>query len=166
MVVVCRLRNVVDDLPRELLKDKPGLQLFRRLMIAASQITFPCCRQAVSSANPPADRCLEAQPGADHRALPVGRSCVRRRWLLLQVLRRRDDLCVLPSAIDVPVTIMLGSRAGSTLWLCRKRLYLADGAMRARFSTRLQVSGRYFERRDAPTSCSGELARVVHCTDR
>ena len=71
MVVVCRLRNVVDDLPRELLKDKPGLQLFGRLMITASQITFPCCRQVVSSENPPADRCLEAQTGADHRALPV-----------------------------------------------------------------------------------------------
>ena len=71
MVVVCRLRNDVDDLPRELLKDKPGLQLFGRLMIAASQITFSCCRQAVSSADPPADRCIEAQPGADHCVLPV-----------------------------------------------------------------------------------------------
>ena len=70
------MQNNVDDLPRELLKDKPGLQHFSRPMPAARQIMSPHCSQAVSSADPPTDRCLEALSGADHCAPPVDvRAC-------------------------------------------------------------------------------------------
>ena len=47
------------------------------------------------------------------------------------ILRRHNDLCVRPIAFDLLVTLMHGSRAGATIWLCRKRMQLADGVPHA-----------------------------------
>ena len=65
LALVCRLRNIVDDLLREPLKDKPQLQLPGRLMAATCQIMFSRYQQTVRSAEQPTVRCHDALPGAD-----------------------------------------------------------------------------------------------------
>ena len=56
LAAVCRLRNNVDEVVRELLVDKPELQVCGRLEPAASLISFPCCWTAVRSADSPPGR--------------------------------------------------------------------------------------------------------------
>ena len=73
---MCRLRNDVDDVLRDVLNGKPQHQLPWRLMLAATLIMLPRYQQAVRSAEPLTDRCHDAQPGADRCVLLVdGRAC-------------------------------------------------------------------------------------------
>ena len=53
LAAVCRLRNNVDEVVRELLVGKPGLQVCGRLEPAASLISFMCYWAAVRSADSP-----------------------------------------------------------------------------------------------------------------
>ena len=50
---------------------------------------------------------------------------------MLQILRRHNAPCVCPIASDRLVTAVLGSRAVTTTWPCRKRMHLADVAVSA-----------------------------------
>ena len=68
---VCRLRNDVVVRPRELLQITPELHEHAPLGAAAVQIKYPCCRQLVSSAGPPKDRCHGALPDHHCRLLCV-----------------------------------------------------------------------------------------------
>ena len=67
---------------------------------------------------------------------------VRRRLCLLQYLREDNDLCVRPgvrpTAFNQLVSLMHRSRAGAAIWLCQKRMHLADVAASARFRDQLQ----------------------------
>ena len=50
---------------------------------------------------------------------------------MLQILGRHNAPCIFPIASDRLVTAVLGSRAVTTTWPCRKRMHLADGAVSA-----------------------------------
>ena len=68
---VCRLRNGVDDLLRELLKGKPELQLPWPLEPAAAWLKFLCCWQAVRSEDSHSGGWHHAIPHSTHHALIV-----------------------------------------------------------------------------------------------
>ena len=57
---VCRLRNDVADVLRELLKIIPRHQVHGITAPAAAWLLFPCCWQSVCSANLPTDPCHDA----------------------------------------------------------------------------------------------------------
>ena len=107
MAAVCRLRNNVDDVVRELLKGKPQLQPPGRLMPVASLIVFPCCEQAVRSTEPRTDPCHDTLPGADRRAVPAECSCVHRRCCSLRILRPGRVLLVGTSDMAQLVKLVL-----------------------------------------------------------
>ena len=60
-----------------------------------------------------------------------------------------SNLYVGPTATGLLISPVQKSGAGAAIWCCRKHMQLADSAMCARFWSRLQVSGRYFQCRDA-----------------
>ena len=80
---MCRLRNIVADVPRELLKITPELHEHAPLEAAAVQIKFPCYQQVVRGADLPYDRSHEAFPGHNRLTLTAIARGVCRRWLLL-----------------------------------------------------------------------------------
>ena len=137
-----------------------------RLVTAAAQIKFSSCWHAVRSADSAIGRYHKALPGHDDRVLTALAHVFRRSWLLLQSLRRHNVPCVQTIASDQMDTPVLGSRAGTTISHRRMCMQLADAAVSARFWSQLQINGRYFQRRVAPLSRSGELVGVINRTHR
>ena len=78
LATVCRLRNDVIVVLRELLNIITELHEPGRLVTAAAQIKFSCCWQAVSSAELPTDRCFDAPADSAHRVTPHCAPCVCR----------------------------------------------------------------------------------------
>ena len=66
---VCRLRNDVVDVLRELLKTITELHEHGRLGAAALQMKYPRSWQVVRSADQPKDRCHDALPDHHHRSV-------------------------------------------------------------------------------------------------
>ena len=76
LAAVCRLRNDVNDLLRELPMSMTGLHEYVLLRPSALGLEFSSYLQAVRSAKPPSDPCCDALPGADHvRCLWIARVC-------------------------------------------------------------------------------------------
>lgn len=74
---MCRLRNDVFDVLRELLKSISGPQEDEIFEADAAWLVFPCYQQSVSSANTPIVPCQDALPEADAmrclQIAPVGK---------------------------------------------------------------------------------------------
>ena len=159
---MCRLRNNVVDVLREPLKTTEELHEPGRPVTAAAQIKFSCCWQAVRSADSATGLYHKALPDHDGRVLTVLAHVFAGVGSCSKV-HRHNVPCVRPIVSGQLATPVLGSRAGTTISHSRKCMQLADGAVSARFWSQLQVSGRYFDRRDATLSCSGQPARTMDC---
>ena len=76
LALVCRLRNIVDDLLRELPMSMTGLHEHELLRHSSLGLEFSSHLQLVRSANSPSDPCCDALPGAEHvRCLWIARVC-------------------------------------------------------------------------------------------